>query len=121
MQASEPGFSALAGGPSGLIPASGMTIYSGVCTFNPGRPTVLGGATIVPLTCASLLCAKAPIDRTVITNAVITKNKLLFINVSLFAGSCDGRRRCRSSRFGKGNAKCLLARRAVAQLLRADF
>src|SRR5271166_308956 len=107
MQAREPGFSALGGGPSGLIPESGMTIYSGVCTFNPGRPRVLGGAMIVPLTCASLLCAKAPIDTTMITNAVITKKKLLFIYVSLFAQSCDGRCRCRPSRLGSGNAQCL--------------
>src|SRR5271165_6389176 len=120
MQAIDPGFSAFAGGASGLIPPSGTNIYSGGCTFNEGRSRVMGGAIIVPLTCASLLCAKAPIDTTAITNAVITNNKLLFINVSLFAESYDGRRRCWPSRLGKGNAKCLL-RRVVAPLFLADF
>src|SRR5271165_2104501 len=92
----EPGVSAFAGGLlSGLT--SGMKTYSGVCTFNPGKPRVLGGATIVPLTCASPLCAKALIDTTMTTSAVIIKNKLLFIYLSCSLELGCGRR-CRLRR-----------------------
>jgi hypothetical protein len=61
---------------------------------------VLGGATIFTLAGESCACAMPLTDTTTIITNVVSKNKLLFIYVSLFAEIvCEGPGRCRPSRI----------------------